>query len=370
MKLPDFEKSAELNQLRRLIGAESFGNFRLIADPNRLTEKELEELVNGGLDVKSLDDVRVLPDGTLAYKDSRILLYIRDIANYRGTGAGAAQVLPKFHFANCETLVMMRDAKRFGRYVVAARQDGRFEVHIIENNRVARSSAERLNVCQNCLDHIGYDGFNRNLSGETRSKKVKSFRLEEFFQKFPRVLPLEQPLHRSDTAPINLYPEAFDKLSTEIKEERGYRCEGEGCGIDLSSVELRKYLHLHHINGQKWDSKPENLTLRCIACHANEPGHAHMTGLPEYSKFIAKKNELLGHSSSQRLDAVHAMPRRFEFSDESFFRFARNHKFRVEDHRANRGALWAHGPKGEEHVIAELQRWGFKYKDGRGWWRK
>jgi hypothetical protein len=47
-----------------------------------LTALELERLTSqDGLDI-SLDDLKVLEDGTLAYKDSRVLLYIRDVPIY------------------------------------------------------------------------------------------------------------------------------------------------------------------------------------------------------------------------------------------------------------------------------------------------
>jgi len=72
MKLPDFFEFEPLNQVKRQMG------MRDDDYAGRLTPPELESLFKEGIDVE-LKDVTILPDGTLAYKDSRVLLYIKDV---------------------------------------------------------------------------------------------------------------------------------------------------------------------------------------------------------------------------------------------------------------------------------------------------
>ena len=72
MILPDFTDDPALIALRHLMGAEAPGLFSPIYRPNTLTFEELEQLATDGKDV-SIDDVAVLEDGTLSYKDSRVL---------------------------------------------------------------------------------------------------------------------------------------------------------------------------------------------------------------------------------------------------------------------------------------------------------
>jgi len=67
------------------------------------------------------------------------------------------------------------------------------------------------------------------------------------------------------------------------KWRRGYRCDNKKCRINLTNH--RKFLHAHHINGQKSDNSPDNIKLLCIKCHAEEYLHGHLKSLPEYIKF-------------------------------------------------------------------------------------
>lgn len=300
MKLPNFLESSLLNDLRNKMRADRLGDISLTVDPNRLTEAELDRLVHGGLDVSSIDDVRVLPDGTLAYKDSRVLVYIRDVAIYKKYKGNGVWNLPRFHFANCETLQKMRQEKRFERYVVAARKDGLFEVNLIENEKNVRSSTERLRVCQNCLSALSYEGFSREMPSREREARVSAFRLDKFFSAYPRALLMGRPEQMSNFAPLNVYPDDFPELAAKIKAARGWRCEALGCGVVLSAPELRKYLHLHHVNGQKYDSRPENLSLRCISCHSDEPRHAHVKAMPDYLEFQRIRPRLLDEVRSIR----------------------------------------------------------------------
>jgi hypothetical protein len=375
MNLPDFLKATELIALRQRMGAAELGDITLVADTNRLTELELERLVSGGLDVSSIDEVRVLPDGTLAYKDSRVLVYIRDVTTYAVRSWDRRSKLPRFHLANCETLQQMRREKRYERYVVAARQDGRFEVNFIETDRSVRSSTERLHVCQNCLTFLAFDGFQMTMQRTVREARVASFKLEQFFQSYPRALHIELPPGRSDSAPLNTYPEDFDSLAKKTKEDRGWRCEGEGCGVILDEPGLRKYLHVHHINGQKHDSRPENLKTLCSVCHAEEPRHGHMRDLPDVEVFRPIRARLLNNMTGVKQAAemsqqnASSLDAETKFSDNALRALLRVHNVKYEDNRLRNGAIWVRVGRSPRDLASRLQEWGFRYKEGRGWWR-
>jgi len=78
MKLPDFYKSAPLNDLRERMGIPKnvFGTLNVAISAARLTPDELNRLYEGdGLEV-GFDEVNVHADGTLIYKNARVLLYI------------------------------------------------------------------------------------------------------------------------------------------------------------------------------------------------------------------------------------------------------------------------------------------------------
>ena len=278
MKLTDFRNFELLNTLKERMGIprDVFGELTVLVDAARLSELELEKLTSqDGLEI-SIDDLRVLKDGTLAYKNSRVLLYIRDVPVY-----GDHQSQPRYHVSNCKTLITMREQKRFEtRYVVSTRTDGQFNLNFIDGG-VSRSSIHRLMVCQHCLGHLGFNGFRQYWRKKQRAAAVQSFTLEDFFAQFPRSLHIENPKYNSDNAPLNTYGDDFSEISLKAKSAAKWMCQK--CGFDLSSK--KGFLHTHHINGAKFDNSPINLKVLCYGCHADEPNHQHMKGHPNYTHF-------------------------------------------------------------------------------------
>ncbi|MCC7016950.1 MAG: HNH endonuclease [Rhodospirillales bacterium] len=284
MKLPDFYSFDELIQLKIRMGIPqtTYGELIVTIDPGRLTPFELDKLTSAeGLDIESLDKLRVLDDGTLAYKNSRVLLYIRDHQVFEGR-----PIEPRFHLAHCDTLQKMRERNRFERYVISTRLDGRFRLNLKER-RTSRSELFNLRVCQNCLNFLSYEGFSiQTMPRSDRLNFVGNFSLEKYFVKFPRSLHTIQPAHDSDNAPLNDYVAEHPEISRRVREAAGWRCQRPQCRINLSAPSLRKYLHTHHKNGIKSDNRPDNLEVICIRCHAAEPCHNHMRALVEYKKFM------------------------------------------------------------------------------------
>jgi hypothetical protein len=282
MRLPKFIDHAGLNELRRQMDALTLGDLVLVQSRNRLTIAELETLMTGGIDIKNLDEVVVLPDGTLAYKDRRVVLYIRDVSEY-GQRDGEPDQLPKFHVSNCQKLSEMRAQQRYSRYVVASRGDGNFQVNLIQDG-IVRSSLQRLRVCQYCLTQLGYEGFSHNMARAHRAEIVQSFTVPRFFELWSRDLISADGIADEATAPLNDYTGDFGVHALEAKMAARWVCQN--CGRDLSARNVRKFLHAHHLNGVKFDNRKENLVPLCIACHANQPGHQHMKGLPELGEYL------------------------------------------------------------------------------------
>ncbi|WP_368623423.1 HNH endonuclease [Paraburkholderia sp. BR13444] len=274
-KLPDFLTWSAFNGLRHKMGAplvERFGATHVVTE---IDLPVIDRLKGDGIDVTA-DQIQVLDDGTLAYKGYRVLVYIRDVH-----AMGNRDTMPKYHFAHCRTLEAMYRNQRSERYVVANSDSGLFHVNVMDGG--VRPQQVRLQVCQNCLAHIRWKGFDMQAARPSRLSIVEQFKLTEFFVKYPRDLMSLQPGHSSDTAPINTYTDDWPEVSARTRSRRGYRCQR--CSIVLAGVES-KYLHVHHQNGQKHDNSDENLEVLCVGCHADEPLHAHMKALPEYRAFI------------------------------------------------------------------------------------
>lgn len=286
MKLPDFIKFGPLNTLRAKLGAELIEDFS-VGVSSILTFADLEEMATSGKDINP-EEIRVLEDGTLAYKDSRVLLHIRDVSVYHNRDHEKS--LPKFHVADCETLNIMRRNKKFNRYVVSIRTDGKFDLKLIRHNQEKHELRE-LQVCMNCLDHLSYKGSN----GDNYSEKRKirdDFSINEYFSIYPRSLFSSKPKYTSADAPLNKYPKNWNEISAAFRKNVGYKCQNVACGVDLSAMQYRRYLHVHHKNSAKNDCDYSNLEALCIYCHAEEFMHSHVKATQDYKDFLILRSRL------------------------------------------------------------------------------
>jgi hypothetical protein len=283
MKLPDFFEFEPLNRLRGRMGIarDVYGSFSTSVDPGRLTRDELDLLTSGeGIDVR-FEELTVLSDGTLAYKDSRVLLYIRDVHVY-----GDRDREPRYHLSNCKTLQEMNAKRKFDRYVIATEVKGIFKLNIISNGN-KRSERRKLPVCQNCLSSLRFDGFDlQKMARTTRQRIVNDFTPDRFFDLYPRSLHVKKPSYDAITAPVNVYTEDWPEVSNRVRSERGWKCEK--CHRLLNG-RLQKYLHVHHENGQRWDNRRTNLRVLCIGCHAEEPDHHHLKNDPNYAHYMRER---------------------------------------------------------------------------------
>ena len=281
MKLPNFLEYPPLNALKRKMGiaGDSRVDFVVKAPGPRLDETERQQLGASGIEVDP-NALTVLGDGTLAYKDSRVLVYIRDVQD-----GISDEALPRYHLMNCSTLQKMSASGRFSRrYVVSTKHDGHFTVNFLRERYLSAKSM-RLNVCMNCLSKLRFDGFSYQMTDRAKNEYVSKFKPADFFAAYPMSLSAPTPTFNEFNAPIDNYPDDWSTVSLDIRSKRGWSCED--CRQNLQPPEVRKFLHVHHVNGIKGDVSEGNLRALCIRCHSKQPLHARMRGLPDYARYNA-----------------------------------------------------------------------------------
>src|SRR3954468_24815913 len=107
--LPNFADDRDLDSHRQESGATA-----------PLTPQQLEQLTSDGIDIPSLAELRALGDGTLAYRNHRVFVYVRDSALQAPHHAASDEHLPRFHVANCERIRALRASGQAARYVASA----------------------------------------------------------------------------------------------------------------------------------------------------------------------------------------------------------------------------------------------------------
>lgn len=282
MKLPDFLKHEGLNAARRLMGLreDEFGSLNFVMPGFLTPDQERSFDSTDGLEI-SPQELEFLADGTLAYKNRRLLLYIRDVRQRPNGG----YYEPRFHISNCETLQSMKEKGRFDRYVVNGGREREFKVNLIKRAGAAEALELPLSVCQHCLNVLNWQGFSEIPQGSERRAVVHGFSLDRFFDEYPRTLHPEEPKWNSDNAPLNDYTPDFSEVSKLARREANWTCQE--CRVVLSHPPSRRFLHVHHINGVMSDNRARNLRVLCIRCHAKQPHHDLLRRTSDYKKFVS-----------------------------------------------------------------------------------
>jgi len=80
---------------------------------------------------------------------------------------------------------------------------------------------------------------------------------------------------------ISGYTLDWAAVSTSLKKAHKWTCSH--CGLRLFGKE-KKFIHAHHINGNKQDNSSDNLEVLCAMCHGNKPGGGHKAILTKLRK--------------------------------------------------------------------------------------
>lgn len=202
------------------------------------------------------------------HKGVLVSLYIQDM--YKET-------LPKLHIALCKTLQEMKNGGRFQRYVTSCSADKEREIRL--KKTTAGNSFElvkrELDICQNCLHKLAWQGFDWHIHKEERAQIAKNFDLKEFYQNYEAQFYEDFIQHlpqQGQIFPINDYSLEWKRISYDYRKLKHWCCEQ--CGKDCQ--QQRGELHTHHINGLKHDNRLINLRALCYDCHAAQPFHQHM----------------------------------------------------------------------------------------------
>lgn len=202
MKLPDFTEFAPFNEMRKKVGTSELGYFELF-DPNiHLTGSERSELQNHGV-LRPVQLLKVLPDRTLAQKNSRVIAYIPNENWYR-----VRREYPTYHVAFCEQLDALRLQQDAVELLVTTRVAEDYDLIKIRAGGEVAVQAHGFVVCKHCLQRLRYKNYDefRNRRRAYSQKVLSEFSLKEFFSLYPQY-PLSfgaRPVAQSSPVPAEL----------------------------------------------------------------------------------------------------------------------------------------------------------------------
>lgn len=167
MKLPDFSTFEAFTAIRARMGAEQDGYFAFFDASQQINGEEKACLHNAGLHV-SLCSLRTLDDGSLGYKDSRIVLFPQVLSDQSVRISNEpSNSLGYYHLADCEPLKQL--SKQSADQWLAAVVDlthGRNDVK----------------VCSACLQRLRYKDYDdaRQRHMEYSRRVLQEFRLADY----------------------------------------------------------------------------------------------------------------------------------------------------------------------------------------------
>jgi hypothetical protein len=64
------------------------------------------------------------------------------------------------------------------------------------------------------------------------------------------------------------YTQDWERLSRAYRTMKDHTCQD--CGLQITKVLDKRFMHTHHISGEKTDNSESNLRCLCILCHSNQ----------------------------------------------------------------------------------------------------
>ena len=178
MELLDFTKFEAFNDLREKMGAKQLGYFELFDPSIHLTGIERSELEKLGVLLKPAE-LRVLPDKTLALKNSRVLVYNPDENWYR-----SRRQYPTYHVAMCAQLEEITSEQPGQELLVTTRLDDEYQLVKIRPSGEVSMVAHGFVVCKHCLHALRYKDYDefRNRRRGYSLQVLSNFSLQEFYR--------------------------------------------------------------------------------------------------------------------------------------------------------------------------------------------
>jgi hypothetical protein len=221
----------------------------------KLDEMGFEHIASNGVRIMKRDLTQEANKGNIKFKEDGVYL-TSDGKEYKGYmylkfPDLSVYPIPSFHITECKTVIQQKGANRFDdRYFWSNSND----VTIKDRSTGTVHENVKLKLCGNC----------KGLS------KVKYANTEGFFETLGTIVDDINTKYEVDISGYTLRPINWYQVSRVYRETKNYTCEHPQCGITITEALDKRFIHVHHKDGNKLNNHVSNFECLCVLCHANE----------------------------------------------------------------------------------------------------
>lgn len=248
----------------------------------KLTQLGYPESAETGFRVIKRDLTQEERAGNIEFKDDGIYL-TSDGQEYKGYMyikqpfiVNFGYRFPKFHITNCEVI---QEQKMKGKFSNRYYWHNSNVVDLTDTQTGELFSQVSLELCSKCkfqtgaFEYSDTQGFFGLLDKQEQDEITQEYQVD-----------------------IRGYTLDWEQISREFRKEKEYTCEN--CGIRMEVVSDRRFIHVHHKNGNKLINKRTNLECLCILCHAykdelHERNFGKRSQQAEIKSFVSKYRDKL-----------------------------------------------------------------------------
>lgn len=158
---------------------------------------------------------------------------------------------PRYHICQCETIQEFMSSGGFRDHYRYANTE---EVKVLNMDIFNREeTVDDLELCAYCANMMS-------------SQYRKGMPLERFVQILKEAGETD-PEEEEKEVDIFGYVKDWQQISDAKREVENYTCEV--CGYHAETMFDRRFIHVHHKDGNKLNNRLTNLQCLCIHCHAN-----------------------------------------------------------------------------------------------------
>ncbi len=195
------------------------------------------------------EDIR---SGRYRFDENGIYLIGKDGTEHRGFMYKRSYRLtqygkPRYHLCKCSTIESFLESGRFYQQYRWS-NDSPVKVIDIDDNLIDKE-VDDLPLCKNCLKMLMANGED----------------YESTTNRFVEMLKKHGELSKEVDVDIFGYTRDWEFISSEFRKKTNYTCEH--CGVQVNEFD-RRFIHVHHKDGNKLHNTEDNLACLCIECHS------------------------------------------------------------------------------------------------------